>query len=71
LHNLACCYQILWDLEKCSNYIEALIFNFNSELKFGDFTTQSVPQSEIHMSGSKKSIANYSGIKGEIYSNKL
>lgn len=30
LHNEASCYQNLWQLEQCSNYIEALIFNFNS-----------------------------------------
>lgn len=30
LHNEANCYQNLWQLEQCSSYIEALIFNFNS-----------------------------------------
>lgn len=30
LHNIACCYQETWELEKCSQYLEALIFNFNS-----------------------------------------
>ena len=33
LHNEACCYQKLWELDKCSNYIEALIFNVSSFLK--------------------------------------
>ena len=33
LHNEACCYQKLWELEKCSNYLEALIFNISSHLK--------------------------------------
>ena len=32
LHNEACCYQKIWDLEKCSNYIEALIYNFHENL---------------------------------------
>ena len=32
LHNEACCYQKIWELEKCSQYLEALIFNFNSFL---------------------------------------
>lgn len=30
LHNEANCYQNLWQLDQCSNYIEALIFNLNS-----------------------------------------
>jgi hypothetical protein len=30
LHNIACCYQKTWELDKCSQYLEALIFNFNS-----------------------------------------
>jgi hypothetical protein len=33
LHNEACCYQKIWELEKCSQYLEALIFNFNSFMK--------------------------------------
>lgn len=33
LHNQACCYQKIWQLDKCSNYLEALIFNINSYLK--------------------------------------
>lgn len=33
LHNQAGCYQNMWQLDKSSNYIEALIFNLNSRLK--------------------------------------
>jgi hypothetical protein len=33
LHNIACCYQKIWELDKCSQYLEALVFNFNSFMK--------------------------------------
>ena len=33
LHNEAFCYQQSWKLERCSNYIEALIYNLNCEIK--------------------------------------
>lgn len=33
LHNIACCHQKIWELDKCSQYLEALIFNFNSFMK--------------------------------------
>jgi hypothetical protein len=33
LHNIACCYQKVWELDKCSQYLEALVFNFNSFMK--------------------------------------
>ncbi len=33
LHNLACAYQRNWELEVCSNYLEALIYNMNLILK--------------------------------------
>ena len=33
LHNLACAYQRNWELEVCSNYLEALIYNLNLILK--------------------------------------
>ena len=29
LHNAACAYQKVWELEECSNYLEALIYNIN------------------------------------------
>jgi hypothetical protein len=32
LHNEACAYQRTWDLPKCSNYLEALIFNMTQYL---------------------------------------
>lgn len=41
LHNEACCYQKLWELEKCSNYLEALIFNLNYYL------TKEIPKSDF------------------------
>ena len=44
LHNEACCYQKLWELEKCSNYLEALIFNVSSHLK----TTTPSPHHSDH-----------------------
>ena len=31
LHNEAYGFQRLWELNKCSNYIEALIFNINAK----------------------------------------
>ena len=36
LHNIACCHQKIWELDKCSQYLEALIFNFNSFMKAAD-----------------------------------
>lgn len=33
LQNEACVYQRLWDLEKASNYLEAIIFNMNAYLE--------------------------------------
>ena len=33
LHNEACCYQKLWELEKCSDYLEALIYNVECHLR--------------------------------------
>lgn len=39
LHNLACAYQRNWELEVCSNYLEALIYNLNLILK----SVESVP----------------------------
>ena len=32
LHNLACYHQLTWKLDCCANYLEALLFNLNSEL---------------------------------------
>lgn len=48
LHNEACCYQKSWELEKCSNYLEALIYNFNSYLKPQD--RQTTPSSGFNQS---------------------
>ena len=42
LHNEACCYQKSWDLEKCSNYLEALIYNFQCSSD----TVQTSPRSQ-------------------------
>ena len=33
LHNLACCYQQRWELDRCANYVEALIYNLNCQLE--------------------------------------
>ena len=33
LHNQAFCHQQNWQLERCSNYIEALIYNLNCEIR--------------------------------------
>ena len=41
LQNQACCFQNMWQLEQCSNYIQALIFNLNSKKKQnGNILTQ-------------------------------
>ena len=36
LHNEAYGYQRMWDLNKCSNYLEALIYNINAKFSAGD-----------------------------------
>jgi hypothetical protein len=33
LQNEACIYQRLWELEKASNYLEAIIFNMNGYME--------------------------------------
>ena len=35
LQNEACAYQRLWELEKSSNYMEAIIYNMNAYLDNG------------------------------------
>lgn len=58
LHNEAVCYQQQWDLERCSNYIEALIYNINCDLKDSEF--QSPIGDELHTNHSL--ISNESGL---------
>ena len=33
LYNIACAYQGLWVLEKCSKYIDGVIFNIEKSLQ--------------------------------------
>jgi hypothetical protein len=36
LHNLACVYQRIWELEKSADYIEGIIYNITSFLESDD-----------------------------------
>ena len=37
LYNTACCHQSLWDLQKCSKYIEGVIYNIEASLKEDEY----------------------------------